>query len=112
MDIHEDVAEYIAKVLEEKTYPEQAYKSCSGILSFSRRVGNERLIDACRCAQSFGQYGYRVLYASTAKLKGQLKLAKAKGTNLTELKRIERTDLLILDDFGLHPFDSQARVTL
>ncbi len=26
-----------------------------------------------------------------------------KGTNLTELKRIERTDLLILDDFGLQP---------
>ncbi len=25
MDIHEDVAGYIAKVLEEKTYPEQAY---------------------------------------------------------------------------------------
>lgn len=43
---------------------------------------------------------------------GLLKLAKAKGTNLTELKRIERTDLLILDDFGLQPFDSQARVTL
>lgn len=58
------------------------------------------------------QMGYRVLYASTSKLMGQLKLAKAKGTNLTELKRIERTDLLILDDFGLQPFDSQARVTL
>lgn len=55
--------------------------------------------------------GYRVLYASTAKLMGQLKLAKAKGTNLNELKRIERTDLLILDDFGLQPFDSQSRVT-
>lgn len=58
------------------------------------------------------QMGYRVLYASTSKLMGQLKLAKAKGTNLTELKRKERTDLLILDNFGLQPFDSQARVTL
>jgi len=61
MDIHEDVAEYIAKVLEEKTYPEQAYKSCSGILSFSRRVGNERLIDACWCAHGLGQYDYRII---------------------------------------------------
>lgn len=61
MDIHEDMAEYIAKVLEDKTYPEQTDKSCSGILSFSRRMGKKRLIDACRCAQSFGQYGYRVI---------------------------------------------------
>lgn len=43
---------------------------------------------------------------------GNLKLAKAKGTILAELKRIERTDLLILDDFGLQPFDSQSRIAL
>ncbi|WP_199318958.1 hypothetical protein [Dysgonomonas sp. BGC7] len=30
-------------------------------------------------------------FIETAKLMGQLKLAKAKGTNLTELNRIERT---------------------
>ena len=58
------------------------------------------------------QMGYRVLYTSTAKLMGQLKLAKAKGTILAELKKIERQDLLILDDFGLQPFDSQTRTTL
>jgi DNA replication protein DnaC len=58
------------------------------------------------------QIGYKVLYMSTSKLMGQLKLAKAKGTILTELKKIERQDLLILDDFGLQPFDSQARANL
>lgn len=58
------------------------------------------------------QMGYKVRYASTSKLMGQLKLSKAKGTNIADLKRIERTDLLILDDFGLQPFDAQARVTL
>jgi DNA replication protein DnaC len=58
------------------------------------------------------QMGYRVLYTSTAKLMGQLKLAKAKGTILAELKKIERQDLLILDDFGIQPFDSQARTSL
>ena len=58
------------------------------------------------------QMGYRVLYVSTSKLTGQLKLAKAKGTILTDLKRIERMDLLILDDFGLQPFDSQSRIAL
>ncbi|MFD2288898.1 ATP-binding protein [Pedobacter petrophilus] len=49
---------------------------------------------------------------ATPKLMGQLKLAKAKGTILAELKKIERVDLLILDDFGLQPFDPQSRVTL
>lgn len=58
------------------------------------------------------QTGYRVMYVNTARLMGQLKLAKAKGTILSELKKIERMDLLILDDFGLQPFDSQSRVAL
>lgn len=58
------------------------------------------------------QEGYKVLYANTAKLMGLLKLAKAKGTIIAELKRIERVDLLILDDFGIQPFDSQSRVAL
>ncbi|MDR2691159.1 MAG: IS21-like element helper ATPase IstB [Dysgonamonadaceae bacterium] len=53
--------------------------------------------------------GYRVIYAGTAKLMQQLKYAKAKGTFLLEMKRIERTELLILDDFGMQAFDSQAR---
>ena len=58
------------------------------------------------------QMGYRVLYTSTSKLMGALKLAKAKGTILSELKKLERMELLILDDFGLQPFDSQGRSSL
>ena len=53
--------------------------------------------------------GYRVLYASTGKLISHLKIAKSKGTILAECKRIERCDLLILDDFGMQTFDAQAR---
>ena len=55
------------------------------------------------------QDGYRVFYASTAKLMSQLKIAKVKGTILNDFKRIERTDLLILDDFAMQTFDSQSR---
>jgi len=58
------------------------------------------------------QKGYKVLYANTSRLMGALKAAKAKGTILNELKRIERMDLLILDDFGLQPFDATARMNL
>ena len=39
----------------------------------------------------------------------QLTVAKAKGSILQELKKIERTELLILDDFGLQPLDTAAR---
>lgn len=55
------------------------------------------------------QEGYRVFYSNTAKLMSAMKIAKAKGTILVELKRIERADLLILDDFGMQSFDSQSR---
>lgn len=45
--------------------------------------------------------GHRAFYTNTARLMGLLKAAKAKATILTELKKLERMDLLILDDFGM-----------
>lgn len=56
--IHDDVALYIEHVIQSKTHPEAAYKSCLGILNFARKVGHERLTKACRRAEHFGQYGY------------------------------------------------------
>lgn len=56
--------------------------------------------------------GYRVFYASTPKLFAKLKMAKADGSYIKELARIERQHLLILDDFGLQPFDAQSRAAL
>ena len=58
------------------------------------------------------QKGMKVLYANTARLMGQLKMAKAKGTILQELKKIERADLLVLDEFGIQPFDAGGRMNL
>jgi DNA replication protein DnaC len=58
------------------------------------------------------QGGFRVFYAGTNKLISLLKIAKAKGTILGELKRIERADLLILDDFGMQTLDSQGRAIM
>ena len=39
----------------------------------------------------------------------QFKISKAKGTLLADLKRIERVDMLILDDFCMLPLDAQPR---
>lgn len=53
--------------------------------------------------------GYKVLYTNTEKLMSKLKMAKADGSYLKEIAKIERQDLLILDDFGIQPFDNQSR---
>lgn len=56
--------------------------------------------------------GYKVYYMNTAKLFGLLKMAKADGSYIKETARIEKQDLLILDDFGMQPFDSNSRAAL
>jgi len=55
------VEAFIREVLNKKHHPEQAYKSCQGILSFAKRVGSERLIKACRRAHEFGYFNYRAV---------------------------------------------------
>jgi len=56
--------------------------------------------------------GFKVLYQNTAKLMSKLKLARADGSYPREIAKIERQNLLILDDFGLQPFDAQGRSML
>lgn len=56
--------------------------------------------------------GVKTLYTVTARLIKRLKLSKVDGTYLKELEKLTKTELLILDDFGLQAFDSQDRETL
>ena len=56
--------------------------------------------------------GYKVLYYNCQKLFASLKVAKADGSWLKEATRIEKSDLLILDDFGLQSFDANIRMML
>ncbi len=56
--------------------------------------------------------GHKVMYTNTARYFTKLKLAKVDGTYITELKKLLKTDLLILDDFGLQAFDNHAREAL
>ncbi len=58
------------------------------------------------------QLGFKVLYANAPRLFAQLKMAKADGSSIKELMKIEKQDLLILDDFGIQPFDPQSRASL
>ena len=39
-------------------------------------------------------------------------MSKADGSYVKQINRIEKQDLLILDDFGLHPLDEQSILSL
>jgi DNA replication protein DnaC len=53
--------------------------------------------------------GYKVMYFSINKLFSKLKMAKADGSYFKEIDRIEKQDLIILDDFGLQSLDNLKR---
>ncbi len=55
---------------------------------------------------------YRVLYQHNTKLFARMKIAKADGSYLRELAKIEKQHLLIIDDFGIQPLDAQSRSAL
>lgn len=55
------VGDLILKIIESKTHPEQAYKSCLGILSFEKKIGKERLINACKRALDYKSYSYKTI---------------------------------------------------
>ncbi len=66
--------------------------------------------------QAIGRYActmlFKTLYFNTAKLLERFKSSRLEGTYLKFLKYVKKFDLLILDDFGLAPFDAQGRQTL
>jgi len=53
--------------------------------------------------------GYKVMYFNTHKLFTKLKTSKADGTYTKEINKLEKQDLIILDDFGLRPLDNINR---
>lgn len=57
-DIGESTKELIKKVLASKAHPEQGYKSCLGILGFAKKVGKERLNNACSRALCYEDHKY------------------------------------------------------
>lgn len=59
--IDESVKAFIIGLLDQRLHPEQAYKSCLGVLSFTKKVGNQRLAAACKRALDFNIYNYRII---------------------------------------------------
>jgi transposase len=59
--IDDSVKEFIIHILDKKQHPEQAYKSCMGVLSLVRKVGEERLINACKRALEYNIHNYKIV---------------------------------------------------
>ena len=59
--IDESVKTFVEHLLKNKTHPEQSYKACQGVLGLERKVGRERLINACKRAHEYQSYSYRTI---------------------------------------------------
>jgi DNA replication protein DnaC len=67
---------------------------------------------ACALAQNACRKGYTALYSRLPRLLHELSIAKADGRYSKLLRSIARTDLLVLDDWGLSKFIKEQRYDL
>lgn len=67
---------------------------------------------ACALGHQATIQGYSASYSNCIKLFSRLKFAKADGSYDKELKKLKKKNVLILDDFGLHPIDEQSKLIL
>jgi DNA replication protein DnaC len=89
--------------------------------SFIERSENLLITGATGCGKSFlacaiGRqactFGYRTLYFGINRFLEKISSSKLDGSFIKLLNQIEKTHLLILDDFGLHPLDAVTRLAL
>ena len=64
---------------------------------------------ACAFAQNACREGYTALYLRMSKLFEDMALAKGDGRYLKLLTTLAKTDILVLDDFGLAPLNQEQR---
>ena len=75
-------------------------------------TGTGKSFLACALGNNACTQKLKVKYVNCMKLFAQLKLAKIDGTYFREMKSLQNHDLVILDDFGLQPFDAESRLML
>ena len=64
---------------------------------------------ACALGNSAIRQGISSLYVRMPRLAQELKIARADGSYVKVLQRLQRVKLLIIDDWGLNPFTDEER---
>lgn len=72
-------------------------------------TGTGKTYVACALAQGACRKGYRAMYRRASRLTDELTLARAEGTYLRMLARLERVDVFVIDDWGHVPLKDQDR---
>ena len=76
------------------------------LITGSTGVGKSYI--ACALGNQACIEGYRALYFTCSRLLSNLKMAKAAGNYLREMNKLQRHQLLILDDMGLQSIDREG----
>jgi len=75
----------------------------------SGATGTGKTYVACALAQQACRKGFRAIYRRATRLNDELTLARADGTYSLVLSRFARTDVLVVDDWGMAPPKDQER---
>lgn len=67
---------------------------------------------ACALGRQACALGYKVLYFGMNRFIERVTQTKLDGSFIKLLNQIEKTHLIVLDDFGLHPFEAITRLAL
>lgn len=67
---------------------------------------------ACAFAQQACRQGFTVVYTRLSRLLEELKIARGNGTFTNKLNQLAKTELLLIDDFGLTPINQAERSDL
>lgn len=75
-------------------------------------TGSGKSFLACALGNQACTFGYKTMYFRMSKMFSLLKLAKADGTQIRKLEKLQRQDLIIIDDYGLDHLDKENRLLL
>lgn len=75
-------------------------------------TGSGKSFLACALGHQACLLGYKTLYLNMNRFIEKVTLAKLDGTFIKLLNQIEKTSLLIFDDFGLQPMSADTRLAL
>ena len=50
---------FVERVIASRTHPQQAYRSCLGVLRLGKKYGDDRLEGACHRAVTLGSYSFK-----------------------------------------------------